>query len=127
MWHRNHVPSFHERFSGHAPVNRVVIDAQNQLLSGHISPFRKECLVERLKNLNGRIYTVDFGTNREQINDMEPIWVLHDCKHGRFALDIGTSFCCFLIFGHVTRAREKEKSGLITACQMSPTVFSHRF
>jgi hypothetical protein len=87
-------------------------------------------LAELLKNVCGRICAVDFGTSWELIDDMEPTWVSHNCKHKLFALDIGSGFCCQLFFGqspHSTKAREKEKPRFITHRQMSPTVFSHCF
>jgi hypothetical protein len=36
--------------------------------------------VERLKNVRG-IICANFGTGRDPINDMEPIWVAHDFRH----------------------------------------------
>jgi hypothetical protein len=78
-------------------VNRAVVEVHNQSLSTQISPLRKEGLVERLKNVNGVISAIDFATSREPIGDMEPMWVPHDCKHEFFALDIGPSFCCYII------------------------------
>jgi hypothetical protein len=62
-------------------VNQAVVDADNQLLFMRISPLPKECLVERLKNVSGLICAFDFGTGQESIDDMEPIWVLHEYKH----------------------------------------------
>jgi hypothetical protein len=94
-----------------------------------ISYLRKDGLVEQLKNDCGMICAVDFGTGQEPIDDMEPMWVSHDWKHEYFALDVGPSFCCHLIFGqspHSTRARET-KPRLITRHQMPPVVFSRRF
>jgi hypothetical protein len=125
-----HLSSFHERFFGHSPVNRAVVDVPNQSLSMRISPLQKEGLVEGLKNVLGIICVAAFGTSWEPIDGMEPFWVPHNCKYKPSALDIGPRFCCDLIFGqnrHSARAREMEKSGLIARHQMSPTVFSRRF
>jgi hypothetical protein len=52
-------------------MSRAVIDVHNQSLSMRISPLRKECLVEPLKNVNGITCAVDFGTSLEPIDDME--------------------------------------------------------
>jgi hypothetical protein len=100
------------------------------LPSIRISPLLKGGLAEQLKTADGGICAVDFGTNREPIDDMESMRVPHDCRHDLSALDISLSFCCHLIFGHSphsTRSGEKEKPGLIARHQMSPTVFSRRF
>jgi hypothetical protein len=111
-------------------VKRAVVDVHSQSLSMRISPLRKEGLVKRLMNVRGIIRAFDFGTNREPIDEKEPMWVPYDGKHKPFALDIIPSFCSDLIFGetaHSPRAREKEKSGFIARHQRSPTVFSRRF
>jgi hypothetical protein len=59
---------------GVGPVNRAVVDVDNQSLSIRISLMRKEGLAEGLKNASGIICAVDFGTSREPIDDMELMW-----------------------------------------------------
>jgi hypothetical protein len=90
-----------------------------------ISSLQKEGLVKRLKNLSGIIGTIDFRTSLGPLDDLEPTWVPNDCKHKLCALDIGSRFCCHLIFGespNSARARQKEKQDLsqVTRCLQRP-------
>jgi hypothetical protein len=77
-----------------------------------ISPLRKEELVEWLTNLNGRICAVDFGTSQEPINDMEPIWASHDCRHELLLWISVTVFIVIssLAMAHVRRGSEGRKT-----------------
>jgi hypothetical protein len=88
-------------------------------------------LAERLKHGSDITCTVDFGTDREPIDDMEPMWVPHDCQHRPFALDVSSSFCSHLSFGpspHSTRAREKTNhcSSPVATCLQPPFLAASR-